>query len=59
MAVILSIVFKKDSDVTEFESDLGKMKKHDSDLMPLNTGESSQQSKHIATARRVTRDFLE
>ena len=41
MAVVLSIVFKKDSDVTEFESDLGKMKKHDSDLMPLNTGESS------------------
>ena len=51
MAAIFSILFKKDNDVSEFESDFGKMKKHDGDLMPLNTGTVPCQQKPVFACR--------
>ena len=38
MAAILTLLFKKDQDVSEFESHLGDMKDQDADISPLNKG---------------------
>ena len=38
VAFALTLLFKSDKDVSEFESGLGKLKDTDPDIVPLNTG---------------------
>ena len=38
LAVAVTLLFKSDKDVSEFESGLGKLKDTDPDIVPLNTG---------------------
>ena len=38
VAAVFTLLFKKDKDVSELESDLGKLKTADGDIQPLNTG---------------------
>ena len=37
LAVAITLLFKTDKDVLEFESNLGKLKEADADVHPLNT----------------------
>ena len=37
LAVAITLLFKTDKDVSEFESTLGKLKEADADILPLNT----------------------
>ena len=41
MAAVFTLLFKKDNDISEFESDLGNMKEADVDIMPKNKGNLS------------------
>ena len=41
MAAVFTLLFKKDNDISEFESDLGHMKEADVDIMPKNKGDLS------------------
>ena len=41
VAAVFTLLFKKDNDISEFESDLGNMKEADVDIMPKNTGNMS------------------
>ena len=38
LAIAVTLLFKSDKDVSEFESGLGKLKDTDPDIVPLNTG---------------------
>ena len=38
VAALLTLLFKRDKDVIEFESTLGKMKEADADVAPANSG---------------------
>ena len=38
VAAVLTLLFKRDKDVIEFESTLGKMKEADADVTPANSG---------------------
>ena len=38
VAVVMTLFFKTDKDVTEFESNLGKLAETDDEILPLNTG---------------------
>ena len=37
VAAVMTLLFKTDKDVAEFESNLGKLKATDDDILPLNT----------------------
>ena len=41
MAVVMTLLFKTDKDVKEFESNLGKLKEADEDILPLNTSRAT------------------
>ena len=38
MAALLTLLFKKDKDVLDLESDLGKLKTQDGSIQPINFG---------------------
>ena len=38
LAIAVTLLFKSDKDVSEFESGLGKLQDTDPDIVPLNTG---------------------
>ena len=40
MAIVVTLLFKTDKDVTEFESNLGKLKETDDEILPLNTSKA-------------------
>ena len=37
VAAVMTLLFKTDKDVAEFESNLGKLKEADDEILPLNT----------------------